>query len=100
MILFEYPTNPPEKRKVAITKKPKPQAASAGVDIDALINKGGSVAGEARPTAPSSVILRLPADIIGRVDQAVKARRIKTPRHTWLLEAVVEKLERELPDTQ
>jgi hypothetical protein len=33
-----------------------------------------------------------------RIDHAVQARRIKTPRHTWLLEAIIEKLDREQAD--
>jgi hypothetical protein len=36
-----------------------------------------------------------PSDVMPRIDAAVAARRIKTPRHTWLLEAVMEKLDRE-----
>jgi hypothetical protein len=84
---------------MAITKKPKPRATSKNVDVDALIRKGGSVASEGETTdgkaKVSSVVLRLPADVAQRVNLAVKARQIKTPRHTWLLEAVMEKLERE-----
>jgi hypothetical protein len=41
------------------------------------------------------VVLRVPLDLLERIDTTVKTRRLKTPRHTWLLEAVVEKLERE-----
>lgn len=84
---------------MAITRKPKQSSSAAGkrVDVDALINKGGSVAGKSggqeKGTVP--VILRVPEDILERVDASVQARRIKTPRHTWLLEAVLEKLERE-----
>jgi hypothetical protein len=69
------------------------------VDVDALIRKGGSVAGDAKsleqPDKPTSVILRIPADVIVKVEKAVLARRLKTPRHTWLLEAIMEKLDRE-----
>ena len=80
---------------MAITRKPKP-ITSGPVDVDALINKGGS-----QPTSGSSddasiaVVLRIPANILKRVDAAVKARPIRTPRHTWLLEAIHEKLESE-----
>jgi hypothetical protein len=83
---------------MAITRKPK-QSSGAGksVDVEALINKGGSVAGknggQGKDTVP--VILRVPEDILQKVDASVQARRIKTPRHTWLLEAILEKLERE-----
>jgi hypothetical protein len=83
---------------MAISRKPKQSsnAVAKRVDVDALIEKGGSVAGkngEEKSAVP--VILRVPEDILQKVDARVQARRIKTPRHTWLLEAVLEKLERE-----
>lgn len=84
---------------MAITRRPKHASGTAAkpVDVDALINKGGSVAGkngaQGKDTVP--VILRVPEDILQKVDASVQARRIKTPRHTWLLEAILEKLERE-----
>ncbi len=87
---------------MAVTRKPAKKAAPPTVDVEALILKGGSVAGEAEgggkagKTAP--VVLRIPADVMERVDRAVQARRIKTPRHTWLLEAIMEKLDREQAD--
>jgi len=88
---------------MAISKRPKPTLVRSdpAVDVDALINKGGSVA---RPVAdlappaiskPAPVVLRMPPDVLARIDQAVEARRVKVPRHTWLMEAVIEKLERE-----
>lgn len=83
---------------MAISRKPKQSSSTAkSVDVNALINKGGSVGGknggQERDAVP--VILRVPEDILEKVDASVQARRIKTPRHTWLLEAVLEKLERE-----
>jgi hypothetical protein len=84
---------------MAISRKPKKSsdAAAKHVDVNALINKGGGVAGknggQEKGTVP--VILRVPEDILRKVDASVQARRLKTPRHTWLLEAVLEKLERE-----
>ena len=91
---------------MAITRKPK-QATPQAVDVEALIRKGGSVAGEAEdapsdPTAgkATAVILRLPFTLIERVDRAVQSRRIKIPRHTWLLEAIMEKLDREAGEHQ
>jgi hypothetical protein len=84
---------------MAISRKPKPSSGAAGkhVDVNALINKGGSVGGKngGQERDPVPVILRVPEDILEKVDASVQARRIKTPRHTWLLEAVLEKLERE-----
>lgn len=93
------------------------------VDVDALIRKGGSVAQSEKPEKTETVKkeaslklietekiaeqkatldkqeirvnLRMPADMLEQVDKAVKARPLKIPRHTWLLEAVMEKLVRE-----
>ena len=84
-----------------IIRKPKPAAAAApGIDVNALINKGGGVArqdvkAEADENATSPVVLRVPNRLLKRIDQALLSRPLKTPRHTWLLEAVLEKLERE-----
>ena len=86
---------------MAISQKPKPKATAKdpNVDVDELINKGGSVA-SSTPTPkskknPAVVNLHLPDSLIERVNNAVKSRTLKTPRHTWLLEAVLEKLEKE-----
>lgn len=46
-------------------------------------------------SAEQPIVLRLPTPLLFRVDAVVKARSIRIPRHTWLLEAVLEKLERE-----
>jgi hypothetical protein len=86
---------------MAVTRRPKPAliAPASPVNVDALINKGGSVArAGAEPAAPAKtapVVLRLPPDVLTRIDRAVESRRVKVPRHTWLMEAVIEKLERE-----
>jgi hypothetical protein len=86
---------------MAVTRKPK-AADTAGrheVDIDALINRGGSIArqveAENEPSAKAVLVnLRIPGDVLTRIDRAVAARKVRTPRHTWLMEAVLEKLER------
>ncbi len=86
---------------MAISRKPKAAPASPAVDVEALINKGGSIArmeGEPAPEAGARVepmTLRLPADVKDRVDRLAAARRVRTPRHSWIMEAVYEKLERE-----
>lgn len=83
---------------MAITRKPKASPTSAAVDVDALIHRGGSTPKRATPAAGKgslSVLLRIPSALIGDIDAAVKARVIPTSRHTWLLEAVHEKLKRE-----
>jgi hypothetical protein len=82
---------------MTISRKPKGKA-SAAVDVDALIRKGGSMpATETHQVKPkaAAVILRIPTDILERVNQAVETRLVKIPRHTWILEAIVEKLDKE-----
>lgn len=84
---------------MAISRKPRPVASSTpAVDIEALIHRGGSVpgegAGQARPRL-ASVVLRIPGEMLARVDAVVQARRVPTHRTTWILEAIAEKLERE-----
>jgi len=46
-------------------------------------------------SATAVVNLRTPIEVLARIDRAVAARQPKTSRHYWLLEAVLEKLERE-----
>jgi hypothetical protein len=84
-------------RKPSAQQPPTPPPSEA--EIDALIHKGLSRP-EDHPGAPSEeeeqqVVLRLPRSLLGRVDIAVKQRPLKTPRHRWLMEAILEKLERE-----
>lgn len=82
---------------MAISRKPKPTDQDT-VDIEALIRKGGSVAGQEAPNSKAKLIpvmLRLPPGMLDKVDAAVQARAVPTPRTTWIMEAIVEKLERE-----
>jgi len=46
-----------------------------------------------------TVSLRIPASMLKEIDKAVRARPYKIPRHSWLLEAVHEKLARLKSDT-
>ena len=86
---------------MAVTRRPKAidPAATPSVDVDALINRGGSVGGQAKADELSAktfpVNLRIPGHVLERIDRAVEARKVRTPRHTWLMEAVLEKLDRE-----
>jgi hypothetical protein len=63
--------------------------------IDALIEKGGSVASPAAGDKRSLVQLRLTQSVIGRIDAVRKRRTVAPPRHAWMLEAILEKLARE-----
>jgi len=81
---------------MSIARKPKLKGGSAESVVDAVIQKGGSVAKrDAKPgKGITPVILRVPDPLLQQVDQTLEGRTIKKPRHTWLLEAIVEKLER------
>ena len=88
---------------MSITRKPQPPVSGdepPKVDIDYLINKGGSVpnpepASGSGKLKVTSMILRIPGEIGQRLEQALQARPVRLPRHTWILEAIVEKLDRE-----
>jgi hypothetical protein len=96
---------------MAIARKPQ-TLAKTSVDIDALINRGGEPANgngrtgadqrlakkapkAAPPAGVTPVIIRVPDETLRAIDNQVEARAVKTPRHTWLLEAIAEKLTRE-----
>jgi hypothetical protein len=87
---------------MAIARKPKLSETQAKEqNINTLINKGGSVAEDredgsnTKQTGDKPILIRIPAEIVKKIDEIVSAKKIKTPRHTWLLEAVFEKLEKD-----
>ena len=80
---------------MALTRKPRLVPES---EIEALIAKGGSVAAQ-KPLPPAPgvrmVPLRIEAPLLARIDRAVQAQPIKIPRNTWILQAILEKLEQD-----
>jgi hypothetical protein len=77
---------------MAVSRKPQRAATS----VDELIEKGGSVPSEqARKNNQAAVPLRLPRPLLDRIDRAVGAESVPTPRNRWILQAVIEKLERD-----
>lgn len=87
---------------MAIARKPKlSETKTKEQSISALISKGGSVAedredgGNANQTEKKPVLIRIPPEALRKIDEIVGAKKIKMPRHTWLLEAVFEKLEKD-----
>ncbi len=65
--------------------------------VEALINKGGSVADSTNNKSGEvkNVQLRLSVTDLSRIDAARISRLVKPSRHAWMLEAIYEKLERE-----
>ena len=73
-------------------------------NVDEFIQEGGSApqvvapqpVEEATDEEVKGLKLRLPVDLLKRVDETVKSRRPAPSRHQWILEAIYEKLEREI----
>jgi hypothetical protein len=91
---------------MSVRPKPKPVSPQTDPDVDEFINAGGSTTKantetieqvEQPPTEaePKPVKLRLPADLLEKIDAAVAKRRPKPSRHQWILEACYQKLERD-----
>ncbi len=43
----------------------------------------------------AALTVRVPRTLVNDIDHKRKARAVRVPRNTWILEAVVEKLDRE-----
>lgn len=82
---------------MAIARRPQPsEKQTKEQNINALISKGGSVAeSNDKESGDKPILIRIPAEVLKKIDEIVSAKKIKTPRHTWLLEAIFEKLERD-----
>ena len=94
---------------MALTRKPSTPPSTSVLkeaDIDALINRGGEVPSSkttataipAKIEDPDRIIptqLRLTKGKLDEIDKQVKRSKIKISRHSWLLQAIEEKLERE-----
>jgi len=82
-----------------VIRKPRPLTSKVShpseAEIQAVIHKGLSGPSGQTNEEEAQVKLRLPVTLLRRIDAAVKAQPIKTPRHRWLIEAIVEKLSRE-----
>jgi hypothetical protein len=93
---------------MTVSRKPLRTPAGQGstppvpprVDVDAIINRGGSVAREAPAKMPASrarksVLMNLPVETLDAIANAIASRPVKIPRQTWIEEAIQEKLGRE-----
>jgi hypothetical protein len=77
-----------------IVKKPTQEEETSESEINAVISKGGSVAKKDK-AGNQKILIRMPNELLNRVDMDLTARPLKTPRNTWILEAILEKLERQ-----
>ena len=87
-------------------RKPAPEAPKAPAqqakapkksDVARIIKRGGSVAGAATDEDQKSVQLRVESALLERIDgvRETVPPSIRASRHTWMMEAILEKLERE-----
>lgn len=80
---------------MAIRQKPKAPNTNEDKALS-FINKGGTIAGEKTVAAGHQPVnLKIPIEMLSQVDEAVGKRRVPIYRVQWILEAIVEKLERE-----
>jgi hypothetical protein len=86
---------------MAVTRKPKDEQASEGPLQDdpafqQYLSKGGSAAKPQQET-PKDVrfTLHIPGSLCQELDQLREARPLKISRHQWVLEAILEKIQRE-----
>jgi hypothetical protein len=85
---------------MAVTRKPQPKGASteepSETAIRAFIERGGSVPSSEDASERTKLVqLRLAPELITRIDRVRQAQRVPPSRHHWLLESILEKLERE-----
>jgi hypothetical protein len=82
---------------MALRSKPQQQpAADDERRINALIEKGGTVPSDDGDTSKQMLVqLRLSRDLIQRIDRTRKKRTVPPSRHSWILEALLDKLKAE-----
>lgn len=91
---------------MAISKKPKRRKPDPAAEksADDFIAGGGSVPGETETTtrrkrgggsAQSKFTLRVGADLVDQMDEAVGHHPLITSRNTWIIHAIREQLKRE-----
>jgi hypothetical protein len=83
---------------MTVSRKPQdehPQQISDR-NLEEYLRKGGSTAKtRAVPVKDVRFSLTIPAAICEELDTLRDSRTLKTSRHKWVLEAIVEKIERE-----
>jgi hypothetical protein len=77
-----------------LRRKPKQQAPADERRVNALIEKGGTVSHNGKDKAMQSVQIRVPYDLLQRIDSDRSKLSVPPSRHTWILEALFEKLQR------
>jgi hypothetical protein len=86
---------------MAVTRRPKDEQAPEGPLQDdpafqQYLRKGGSAA-QSQHDTPKDVrfTLHIPGPLCQELDQLRETRPLKISRHQWVLEAILEKIQRE-----
>jgi hypothetical protein len=86
---------------MVVKRKPKDEdtrqiPAQNDPAFQAYVHKGGSTA-QSRPVVPTAVrfTLTIPGPLCQELDQIRDAQPLKTSRHQWVLQAILEKIQRE-----
>ncbi len=77
---------------MTISKKPNTETIASEAKIKALIEKGGSVAKDKLDSSKKNLQLRIETDLINQIDAVRGGKPVPPSRHTWILEAIHEKL--------
>ncbi len=85
---------------MAVRKRVQREGApekGAAVDIEMLIEKGGSIPGEEGMPKDEykKFLVRIKIDLLAAVDEAVKRDPVISHRNTWVVNAIYERLERD-----
>jgi hypothetical protein len=85
-----------------ITRKPadEPREDASPEAFEAYLRKGGSAA-TAQPGGPKDVrfTLQIPGPLCQQLDELRRQSPVKTSRHYWVLEAVAQRIQREVEGT-
>lgn len=95
--------SPPPRKNAAATPEP-PARKLDDKKIEAIINRGSSSLASGSPEPPQikNFNIKITADTLAKIDEmrAKRPRKLTSPKlgistQDWLLEAIIEKLERE-----
>ena len=87
---------------MAVSRKPPDETKRTAGDkaLQGSIHAGGSTAEAGDPAAAPEIrqSISIPGRVCRELDSLRLNRRLKTSRSRWILEAVIEKIERDAPD--
>jgi hypothetical protein len=83
-------------KKSALSRRPRRDETDKA-DVLAVIEKGGSSAsGERVAMKARAMNLRIPGHLAELMDEARRQRMVRVSKNTWILEAIAEKIAREV----